>query len=174
MSRSCDVANRRCSNSTIQWLWVSNSVSGRGREGVSILVFHEPKFAVIEISWPGNRRHSVEQSLRYRRLVYRIISSIISRYIKRVSRFLNNRENWNILCQLFHLNDMDPWFFLSLIREEKDFDLWKIIRTLPAVASDLFLENRRRGLGQRIEINKFERRGETSAVLYHPFDDSDS
>lgn len=32
VSRSCDsVANRRCSNSTIQWLWVSNSVSGRGR-----------------------------------------------------------------------------------------------------------------------------------------------
>lgn len=72
VSRSCDVANRRCSNSTIQWLWVSNSVSGRGR-GVSILVFHEPKFAVIEISWPGNRRTQC-------RTILKISTSRVSNY----------------------------------------------------------------------------------------------
>lgn len=82
----------------------------REREGLSILVFHEPKFAVIEISWPGNRRHSVEQSLRYRRLVYRIISSIISRYQTCIEITEKRIGIFFALGQLF-ISTMDPQFF---------------------------------------------------------------
>lgn len=103
--------------------------------GINIGIPNEPKFAVIEISRPGNRRHSVEQSLRHRRIeLFLRLSLDVKLDANRDFFWINEQKRIFFTAYSAASCLSQPWIRnsgASLIRKEKDFNLWKMIWTPP-------------------------------------------
>lgn len=138
--------------------------------GINIGIPNEPKFAVIEISRPGNRRHSVEQSLRHRRIeLFLRLSLDVKLDANRDFFWINEQKRIFFTGSQLFVSTMDSQFWRIVDPQRKGFqsmenDLNPSPSQLHPTSFVAWIVVVHRGRGQRIEINACTSKGETSAV----------
>lgn len=145
--------------------------------GINIGIPNEPKFAVIEISWPGNRRHSVEQSLRHRRIELFLRLSLdvkLSMWFeiffwikKRIFEYSLPRTRVASCLSRPWIRNSSFWRIVDPQRkgfQSMENDLNPSPSQLHPTSFVARIVVVHRGRGQRIEINACTSKGETSAV----------